>query len=194
MSQVELQQLLNKIKTDFYTQEGGKNTFFKNLQKQKCSEIITSKININELLKNTIYIIPNTNKVYLDYPLFKHFANNSNCNEIIDYLISLLNHCTFIYGQYEMHINLKGFSISAAERYKSSIQLFCSKCCMQNIKNGNNFSKLLINMYIYNTPSIIENITLLFSSFMDPAIPEKLILITKEQSPELLSQLLLQTK
>ena len=65
---------------------------------------------------------------------------------------------------------------------------------MQNIKNGNNFSKLLINMYIYNTPSIIENITLLFSSFMDPAIPEKLILITKEQSPELLSQLLLQTK
>lgn len=194
MSQVEMQQLLSKIQTEFYTQEGGKNVFFKNAQKQKCADLVTSQINIYDLLRQTVFIIPNTNKIYLEYPLFKQFANNSNSEEIIMYIIGLLNHCTAVYGQYEMHINLKGFSISAAERYKSSIQLFCSKCCNQNLNTNTSFANLLIYMYIYNTPSIIDSVTKLFSSFMDPSIPKKLVLITKEKSPELLDQLLLPTK
>jgi hypothetical protein len=190
MSHAEMQQLLNKIQTDFYIEEGGKNTFFKNAQKQKCSELITSQINIYDLLQQTVFIIPNTNQIYLEYPLLKQFANNSNGEEIINYIISMINHCIIIYGQYEMHINLKGFSISAAERYKSSIQLFCTKCCNQNLNTNTSFAKLLINMYIYNTPSIIDTITKLFSSFMDPCIPQKLVLLPKDTSSKLLDVLL----
>jgi hypothetical protein len=187
MSQSDMHALLNKIQTEFYINDGGKNTFFKNAQKQKCSEIINSQINIYDLLQTTVYIIPGTNKIYLDYPRFKQFANNTNSCEIIDYIIELLNHCTTQYGPYEMHINLKGFSVSAADRYKSHIQLFCGKCYNNR---DTRFAQLLLNLYIYHTPSVIETITKLFSPFIDPEIPKKIIFLSKECSPELLDSLL----
>ena len=112
MSQSEMDELLKKLQSEFYLNEGGKNTFFKNTQKQKCSEFVNSQINIYDILKTTVYIIPGTNKIYLAYPIFKQFATNTNSGEIIDYIIELLNYCTTQYGPYEMHINLKGFSIS----------------------------------------------------------------------------------
>ena len=189
MSQSDMHALLNKIQTDFYINEGGKNTFFKNAQKQKCSEIVNSQINIYDLLLSTVYIIPDTNKIYLDYPRFKLFANNTNSGEIIDYIIELLNRCTTQYGPYEMHINLKGFSISAAERYKSHIQLFCGKCYNNR---DTRFAQLLSNLYIYYTPSVIETITQLFRPFIDQEIPKKLIFLSKDNSPKLLELLLSQ--
>lgn len=190
MSQTDLLELLNKVQTDFYTNNGGKNILFKNNQKQKCTESITNQFNLYDLLKSTVYIIPNTNKIYLNYLLFKTFANNSNNNEIIDYIIELLCQCINTYGQYEMHINLHSFSISAAERYKSSIQLFCEKCYSLNNTCNVNFAGMLIHMYIYNTPSVISTITQLFKPFIDPLLNQKLIFITKDQSPLLLEQLL----
>ena len=189
MSQSDMHALLNKIQTDFYINEGGKNTFFKNAQKQKCSEIVNSQINIYDLLLSTVYIIPDTNKIYLDYPRLKQFANNTNSGEITDYIIELLNRCTTQYGPYEMHINLKGFSISAAERYKSHIQLFCGKCYNNR---DTRFAQLLSNLYIYYTPSVIETITQLFRPFIDQEIPKKLIFLSKDNSPKLLESLLSQ--
>jgi len=186
MSQRDMLTLLGKIKTDFYTAET-KNTFFKNGQKAQCAEQITSQINIYDLLKYTVYIIPNTNHVYLDYPLFKQYANANNYEEVVNYVIAVLAQCIQIYGQYEMHVDLKGFTITAAERYKSGIQLFCSKCCGQT---ETQFATPLKNMYIYNTPSVIETITRLFAPFMDPIIPKKLVYISKTDSPRLLEELM----
>ena len=184
MSQSNMLELLDKIKTDFYTVEP-KNTFFKNSQKAKVAEEITSYINIYDLLKCTIYIIPNTNRVYLDYPLLKQYANSNNYAEVVNYVIAVLTPCTQMYGQYELHIDLKGFTISAAERYKLAIQLFCSKC-----SSNTEFATLLIHIYIYNTPSMIESITRLFAPFIDPVIPKKLVYLSKTDSPQLLEQLL----
>ena len=184
MSQSNMLELLDKIKTDFYTVEP-KNTFFKNSQKAKVAEEITSYINIYDLLKCTIYIIPNTNRVYLDYPLLKQYANSNNYAEVVNYVIAVLTQCTQMYGQYELHIDLKGFTISAAERYKLAIQLFCSKC-----SSNTEFATLLIHIYIYNTPSMIESITRLFAPFIDPVIPKKLVYLSKTDSPQLLEQLL----
>lgn len=186
MSQQDMLTLLGKIKTDFYTAET-KNTFFKNSQKAKCAEQITSQINIYDLLKCTVYIIPNTNRVYLDYPLLKQYANSNNYEEVVSFVIAVLAQCTKIYGEYEMHIDLKGFTITAAERYKLGIQLFCNKCCAQT---ETQFANLLKYMYIYNTPSVIETITRLFAPFMDPSIPKKLVYISKTDSPQLLEELL----
>ena len=190
MAQSDMHALLNKIQTEFYINDGGKNTFFKNAQKQKCSEIVNSQFNLYDLLQNTVYIIPGTNKIYLDYPRFKQFANNTNSCEIIDYIIGLLNHCTTQYGPYELHINLKGFSVSAADRYKSHIQLFCGKCYSLNNKSTISFAQLLLKMYIYHTPSVIETITKLFSPFIDPEIPKKIVFLSKDSSSELLDSLL----
>ena len=183
MAQTDLLQLLDKIKTDFYSSES-KHTFFKNAQKQKIAEKVATTVNLMDLLQNTVYIIPNTNKIYIDYPVFKLFATNDNSDEIINYIISILSHCIYIYGQYEMHINLKGFSISAAQRYKNGIQLFCNKCYNITSQSDVKFANQLIKMYIYNTPSIIENITSMFSAFIDPTIPQKLCFISKDESQQ----------
>lgn len=184
MSQQDMLALLGKIKTDFYTDEP-KNTFFKNGQKAKVSEKITNQINIQDLLRCTVYILPNTNRVYLDYPLLKQYANSNNYEDIVNYVICVLLQCIQIYGEYEMHIDLKGFTISAAERYKLGIQLFCNKC-----STDTQFANLLIHMYIYHTPSVIENITRLFAHFIDPVIPNKLVYLSKIDSPRLLEELL----
>jgi hypothetical protein len=186
MSQQEMLDLLTKIKTDFYTTEQ-KSTFFKNAQKTKCAEKITTQINLADLLKNTIYIIPNTNKVFIYYPLFKQFASDSIKENIIEYIINILIDCTSIYGHYEMHIDLNGFSISAAERYKLSIQLFCHKCL--GLKNAR-FADLVDKLYVYNTPSIMESIIQIFSPFIDPVIPRKLVCYSKTVSTSLLDNLL----
>ena len=188
MTQPDLLQLLDKIKTDFYSSES-KNTFFKNAQKLKCAEKLATTVNLIDLLQNTVYIIPNTHNIYIDYPVFKLFATNANSEEIINYIISMLSNCIYKYGQYEMHINLKGFSISAAQRYKNSIQLFCDKCYNITSHSDMKFSKLLVKMYIYNTPSIISNITSMFSAFIDPAIPQKLRFYSKDESQQLLDNL-----
>ena len=88
-----------------------------------------------------------------------------------------------------MHINLNGFSISAAERYKLSIQLFCNKCCI-GFPSDISLASQLINMHIYYTPSVIDSITILFSKFMDPNIPKKMVLHSKMDSPRLIADLL----
>lgn len=186
MSQQEMLELLTKIKTNFYTTEQ-KSTFFKNAQKAKCAEKITTQINLADLLKNTIYIIPNTNKVFIYYPLFKQFASDNIKEPIIEYIINILIECISIYGHYELHVDLNGFSISAAERYKLSIQLFCNKCL--GLKEAR-FAELVDRLYIYNTPSIMESIIQIFSPFIDPIIPRKLVFYSKTVSQSLLDNLL----
>ena len=50
MSQTDLLELLNKVQTDFYTNNGGKSILFKNNQKQKCAENVTTQFNLYDLL------------------------------------------------------------------------------------------------------------------------------------------------
>ena len=177
----DMLELLNKMKNEYYTNES-KNMFFKNAQKEKCAQSISKQIDFSELLKNMAYIIPGTNKIYIDYPIFKSFANETNYGNIINYIIEKIMSCIQQYNMYEMHLNLKGFTISAAERYKSVIQLFCNQCCTSSPDATNGFSKHLINMYIYHTPSMMETIFKGFSKMIDPLIKHKILLYSKSDS------------
>ena len=190
--------LLNKMKSDFYEVER-KPLFFKNAQKFKCADQITQQIPLEELLKSTVYCLSTPNLVYIDYPLFKLFANTDNSTEIVNYIINILVSCINEYGQYEIHINLKGFTISAAERYRPGIQHFCNQCCRiashkdvsvidPNIVTP--FTSKLNKMYIYHTPSVMEHITRMFSPFMNPTTIHKMIFYPKNTSEQLLEELL----
>ena len=154
--------LLEEVKEfqDSYYSQNTKNLFLKNSQKLECAKDITKNFNIFDLIKKTIYIIPNTNKVYIDYLIYKFYANPNVYNDIVNYTFNIFSECISKYGDFECHINLNTFTITSAYRYNDMIELFCKKCLTTS---NPSYSMLLSKMYIYNSPSMMENISKIFS-------------------------------
>jgi hypothetical protein len=178
--EMDLLAKLNQFKDDYYS-ENSKNLFFKKSQKQKIAQEISQQFDLNELICRTIYIVPNTASIYVDYTIFKHYANESNYPIVIQYIIQLIHHCIHIYGYYEIHSNLSSFTISAAERHKQIFYMF-NETCLQN--TSINYSQSLRTWYIYHPPSVIDVIYKFFKTVTDPLALSKLVIIDKSESEE----------
>jgi hypothetical protein len=165
---------VNELKNTYYS-DNGKNILFKNKQKFECANNIINSIGIDDLIRKTIYIIQDTNNVYIDYTLFKLFATPEQYNRIVDYAISAINFSINKYGSYEVHINLDTFTVSAAERYKHIIIIFLNEC----IQYDGKCSELLTKMHIHNTPKTFNLISKILLPLMDPLVKSKLILHEK---------------
>ena len=137
------------------------------------------------LYSKTFYVIPNTNKIFVDYTILKKYAHPTIYTDAIQYYLNLSLNVIHMYGTFEIHINLNSFTISAAERYKDSIVLFCNEC----LQNETRFALQMSKMYIYYTPSVIENILALFSKIIAPEITNKVVIINKMDSEKLLTEL-----
>lgn len=179
---------LNKItslQNDYYS-KNKKNTLFKAKQKEDCATMVSKQLSLQELLENTFFIIPNTNKIFINYLVFKTFIEPLNYNSAIERILILTNFCISNYSTYEVHINLDSFTISAAQRYKIIIQLYTEHCLQSNTQ----YSTILNRMHIYNTPNTIESAISLLSPLIDNVIKSKITLHNKVESPDLLSNLL----
>jgi hypothetical protein len=170
-------QEINKIQNDYY-ENVKKNIFFKKSQKIESAEHIINKIPLDELIQCSIYTIPNTNKLFFDYTIFKMYASPSNYNNIIHYMIMKVREVVHSYGNFEMHMNMKTFSVSATERYIDIIKLFCNECCI----NNEMFIQSLLQMYIYNTPSGLNTITSIIMKILTPEIRSKITHYLKDES------------
>jgi len=170
-----LQNIANK--QNQYYAEHGKNTIFKKNQKQDCAEMICQTIGINELVRKTAYIIPETNKVYFDYTIFKTYATIQHFEAIVDYTYSLCMECLKSFDTYEVHVNLLSFTISAYDRYKDLINLFCNRCvgefstCPQSIQA----------MHIYNCPHVIDQVAKLAKPMISPLVSSRTHLHLKSE-------------
>jgi hypothetical protein len=133
----------------------------------------------------TIFVIPNTNHIYFNYPLFKTYAASSLYNSIIDHTLGIVNICIDKYGSFEMHVNLNTFSISAVERYHDAIRLFCDEC----LKNNKDYYNKIKNMHIYHVPSIFDKISIILDKFINPVIKSKIIKYTKDNSYHVIKKL-----
>jgi len=176
---------ISKLKNEFYS-KSNKNIFFKSSQKQNCASVITERMGIENMIDNTVYIISNTNKVYLDYTIFKLYATPDLFDIIIQKVISLFEQCIEKYGNFEVHINLNSFTISAYERYNQIISKFCFECLNTNVKFTINIS----NLFIYNTPNMIDILKNLIKPFIDNNIANKIVFFNKKESEKLISELL----
>ena len=170
---------IEQFKKDFY-QTNGKNTFFKKTQKQECANLISQTFDINEMIQKTVYVIPGTNQVFFDYTIFKLYANDSNYEPIVNAITSIYDLVLLQYPNFVIHIDLNTFSVSAADRYKPMIQLFCQKCMNSDTK----YSELISHMYLYNTPAMIDTIMTVVKPFVDPNIIGRITKYTKEESAE----------
>lgn len=185
MNNTDFLNKMTELQNDYY-ETNGKNILFKKSQKVECANVVSNSFDIQQLLRYTMFIIPNTNKVYFDYTVFKMYGNHNNYKTVVDYAIALFCECTCKYGTYEIHINLNTFTVSACERHKDSIKLLMDEC----LRNETTFSTVLTIIYIYYPPHAIDTIQRIVSPFMDPLVRSKIVIIPKAESDNQLKMLL----
>jgi hypothetical protein len=173
-------QLLKEIEEyqNKYYENNDKNTIFKNTQKNNLASSISSRFDTNKLLTMLCYPIINTNIVIIDYSVFKLFANPNNYEIITNHILGEFKKIIETYDNFECHINVNTFTISAAERYKNMIKIFCSKSLASDTLYSDKISKLII----YYPPSMIQSISKVFSPFINPNVKEKVIIYDKTSS------------
>jgi hypothetical protein len=186
MSTESLLDAIENYKVNYYQVQGKNSFFFKKTQKLDCAKEISQKFDLVSMINTTIYSIPDTNKIIFNYPVFKLYANPDNYEAIVQGVLNVYDLVLDKYKGFEAHVILDGFTISAAERYKDVIKLFCQKCMNSN----NNYAESTQAMHIYYTPSMIESISTLFRPFIDPSINKRMVLHSKNESEELIKTLM----
>jgi hypothetical protein len=121
----------------------------------------------------------------VEYTVFKHYACPDNYCQIIGKLIELSKRCVETHGHFEVHVNLDTFSVTAAERYKGFIQLFCE----QSQASGTPLSEDLSCLYLYNIPAMMDSISRMLSPLVPPEMREKRKMFKKDVSDQLLKTL-----
>ena len=152
-------QEMESAKTKYY-EEHNKNRFFKNSQKLDCATNISQQMDIQKMIQCTVFQIPNTNILYYNYLVFKTYANDQVTPILYQYVVALVDKVLKEYSSFEFHVNLKSFTISAAQRYYNII---CSV-----FDENKSFTGQMTKLVIYHTPSVISNIRqLLYNSIKD---------------------------
>ena len=72
-----------------------------------------------------------------------------------------------------VHFNMNTFTITAANRYKELIQMFCEKA----LQSDSIYHTKLQAIYLYNYPTIIPVLTQLFSAFVDSSARGKVVMV-----------------
>jgi hypothetical protein len=181
MSSQNLVEQLEQYKNEYYS-ENTKNRVFKSKQKMDCAIKIAAQLSLEDLLSKTMYIIPNTKKVFIDYSIFKLYAHPGIYDKIINHIQGLFNICIANYGGFDSHVDLKSFSVSGAHRYKDIIDVFYRTA----LRNGTLYYKKLDAMYVYNTPTTITEIAKLF---LNPDVLPRVKTFTKEESLDKIKEL-----
>lgn len=180
----DLHREIEQVRDDYYA-DNRKNTFFKKQQKYDCAKQVTSHIPLELLLNQSCRILPSTEKIYIDYPFVKTFASPEVFEAIANHVFQVFLQSMKEFGVINVHLNLEGFTVSAAERYKQIVVSFCDKC----LRDNTGFSQVIGCFMIYNTPSAIDHIKMIFMPFMLEAVKRKAKLISKRESEPLLREL-----
>lgn len=175
---------IKQMKNEFYAKQG-KNMFFKSKQKLELATSVANSMNLEDLMQRTIFVIKDTNKVFMDYTIFKSYANPENYQTIAKYILFLLSYCVDNFDSFEIHINLDTFSVSACHRYQAVIETYLNEC----LKHETPFTDKLIKMCIYNTPSVFDTIHKMLTPFIHEKVSKKIEFYNKTESQSTLAHL-----
>jgi hypothetical protein len=158
--------------------------FFKKDQKMDLANKVCTEFDITQLINKTIYIISGTNKIYVDYTIFKLYANPSIFEIIITHVQDLSMRLIQEYGVFECHLNIDTFTVTAAERYQNIIHMFCNQPL-----DGFDYTDVMTNLFVYNVPSSIDVISKILLKFVDPTVKAKIVAYNKAETPAKLALL-----
>jgi hypothetical protein len=169
-----IQEQIANLQAKYYS-ETSKNKIFKNSQKLDCANSVVQNMDLKVLFSSCIYILPNKNVIFIDYPKLKTFVCPEIYHHVTDYSINLANQCIAKYQVFSLHINMQSFTITAAQRYKELIELYCNTC----LHKDSQFQSQLQFIHLYNYPSIIPVLHKMFAHFVDDSARGKLVLEKK---------------
>lgn len=175
---------LNKFKDTYYSENKKRGFFNKKEQKYDVAKEVLTKFDINLLLKRTAYVIPNTNKLFVNYKIFKQFAHPDNYDLFVKYVQNKIPSLIKHYGSFECHVDIDTFTISAAERYKGVIQVFCRDVFEIS------FTDYLNHIYVYNIPTMIDKISSILFKIIDKETKDKIVLVNKHDSNKIVPGLI----
>lgn len=175
----ELVKNVSQLQAKYY-ETNKKNNIFKSGQKIECAKQVLQNMDIDKLIQHSFFLIPNTNNIYFDYPLFKTYACAEVYEQFATHSYSVVDSCLAVNATFEMHVNMNSFTISAFERLRKLIERFFIESPM--------FSDKLTYVYVYYTPSIIEHINTVIKMFI-AHISYKIIYFSKTESETKLKML-----
>ena len=149
-----------------------KTIFNKKELKTKCAEHISQHISLVELVSKTVYIIPDTNRIFIDYTIFKTYASSSNYQDVVALLISHIISVINTHGKFEIHMNLDSLSVTGLDRHQSILKLYYDACLSINLSyDENQIDKIVI----FNTPMIINSLIHIIVKYTDSSIKTKIV-------------------
>ena len=166
-----LQEKISKIQEE-YRSAYPSTIFNKERGKLECAAHVMSHVDMKDLFRSTVFS-PENGRVVFEYPFFKTFAHPENYASLVDFVIQVLHESIQKNGTFEIHVNLKSFTPTAARRYLEVIQLFCNKCLASNTE----FSRLMTQMYLYNSPKIVHMISSILRGVVDDTVRSKIVIV-----------------
>jgi hypothetical protein len=136
-------------------------------------------------LQNTIYEIKQTNKIFLDYTTFRHFACKENYIEIVSHIVNTIQNVLTRHETFEIHVNLHSFNTTSLVKHREFLHIFA--------EYSNMFDNKLTDFYVYYTPSIMDSIFKIVSNHIfrrDTSLTPQVILYPKKNSENALNALL----
>jgi len=179
---------IERLQQQFYSTQS-KAVLFKSNQKMQCAASVANGINLDEWIQKTVFIIPQTNKIFMDYTVFKAYGHPEIYTRVVDYILVLLSSLIDQYDSYETHINIDTFTPSACQRHKSCVELFLSKC----MNHETEFSKKCLSLHLYNAPSVFETVRQILNPLIHPSLKQKIKTFSKSESDEPLQTLFTST-
>jgi len=179
-----MEERIQEIQTQFYS-TSGKNMFFKSAQKMQCAQAVASELTPQILLARTFQHIPNTDRIFVNYPMFKSFMCPETYKLSIDYLLEMGNFIVQTYGTLEVHIDVQSFTPTAAERFKGFIVQIVKECEIRSTS----FSVYLARMNIYNCPALADHVARMIWGILPVETSGKIHLYQKDVSPDLIAKL-----
>lgn len=162
-----------------YYNENTKNRIFKKDQKLDCAHYVTKHINIDELIENTLYYVPNTNILIYDYTMYKTYIYPDMYAYFNAHFVNMFQYGIDNFQKVNLYIQSDTFTVSAFERYRDSIQHL-----IKIIPYG--WVQYAETITLFNCPSMIENILNLLYMLLDKNsktnLKSKLRIIHKKDS------------
>ena len=187
MSSESLVDKMNALREKYYSTET-KNVFVRKSEKDACAQNIASQIPIEDLTAQSFFALPNNpSHFFMNYPVMKMYVNSDNYMDVCDTLIAKLRE-TIVgssdfserngssnFPQITIHVNLDGFTVSAAERYLYIFDYFSTKCIAENILLTPHVSRFVI----YHTPAAMNPIMSVLKFFIEDEIMSRLEYVKK---------------
>lgn len=168
---------VNTLRDSFY-EDNKKNIIFKSEQKNKLADKVCNTFDLQQMIRFTAYIIPYSNKIYFTYPLFKTYGNTENCDTLCKYMKHVLISSILDSNEtFELHINLKGFTVSACQRFFSAIKSL--------IDGNKDLTEKMTQMCIYFTPSVIDQIKMILNVVVQHILPKVTFFSSSESDDEI---------